>query len=62
MRSPHDPGSFAFALIISIALTVFYYDQRIRREGVDIEMRMDAAGMSAGRPSVAAPGPGEGSV
>jgi hypothetical protein len=31
--------------IYPIALTLFYYDQRIRREGYDIERLMDAAGM-----------------
>jgi hypothetical protein len=33
--------------IFPIALTLFYYDQRIRREGYDIERMMDVAGMSA---------------
>ena len=31
----------------AIVLTVLYYDQRIRREGYDIERMMDAAGMNA---------------
>ena len=30
-----------------IALTLFYYDQRIRREGYDIERLMDSAGLNA---------------
>jgi len=30
-----------------IALTLFYYDQRIRHEGYDIERMMDAAGLNA---------------
>jgi hypothetical protein len=30
-----------------IAITLIYYDQRIRDEGYDIERMMDAAGMSA---------------
>jgi hypothetical protein len=30
-----------------IALTLFYYDQRIRREGYDIERMMDAAGLNS---------------
>jgi len=38
--------------IYPIALTLFYYDQRIRREGYDIERLMDAAGMS---PQIALP-------
>jgi len=33
--------------IFPIALTLFYYDQRIRREGYDIERMMDSAGMIA---------------
>jgi len=30
-----------------IAITLFYYDQRIRREGYDIERLMESAGMTA---------------
>jgi hypothetical protein len=33
--------------IYLIATTLFYYDQRIRQEGYDIERLMDAAGMNA---------------
>jgi hypothetical protein len=33
--------------IFPIALTLFYYDQRIRREGYDIERMMQDAGLSA---------------
>ena len=33
--------------IYPIALTLFYYDQRMRREGYDIERLMDAAGLHA---------------
>jgi hypothetical protein len=33
--------------IYSTGLTLFYYDQRVRREGYDIEMMMQAAGLSA---------------
>ena len=36
--------------ILPIALTLFYYDQRIRREGYDIERMMDAAGLIANAP------------
>jgi hypothetical protein len=32
--------------IFPIALTLFYYDQRIRKEGFDIERMMDAAGLN----------------
>jgi len=32
--------------IFPIALTLFYYDQRIRHEGFDIERMMDAAGLN----------------
>lgn len=34
------------APLFPIALTLFYYDQRIRREGFDIEWMMHAAGMN----------------
>jgi hypothetical protein len=33
--------------VYGIALALFYYDQRIRMEGYDIERMMDAAGLSA---------------
>ena len=33
--------------IYGIALTVFYFDQRIRKEGFDIEWMMQQAGMLA---------------
>ena len=33
--------------ILPIAITLFYYDQRMRREGYDIERLMDAAGLQA---------------
>ncbi|MFY9854391.1 MAG: hypothetical protein WAK26_11000 [Terracidiphilus sp.] len=33
--------------IFPIALTLFYYDQRIRHEGYDIERMMEAAGLNA---------------
>ena len=36
--------------IYPIALTLIYYDQRIRREGYDIERMMDAAGLVAPAP------------
>jgi hypothetical protein len=32
-------------------LTLFYYDQRVRKEGFDIEWMMEAAGMNAHVPS-----------
>lgn len=37
--------------IIGIALTLFYYDQRIRQEGFDIEWMMQHAGMMALAPA-----------
>jgi hypothetical protein len=43
--------------IFPIALAVFYYDQRMRREGYDIERMMDAAGLVAPIPSLAAATP-----
>jgi len=35
----------AFGPIYPIALTLFYYDQRMRREGFDVERMMQAAGL-----------------
>jgi hypothetical protein len=40
--------------IYSIGLTLFYYDQRIRKEGFDIEWMMQAAGLSP-QPELAGP-------
>jgi hypothetical protein len=48
--------------VYSIALMLFYYDQRIRHEGFDIEWMMQRAGLitvPANPPSVPAPYPGE---
>jgi hypothetical protein len=36
-------------------LTLFYYDQRVRKEGFDIEWMMEAAGMNAPAPVAEAP-------
>jgi hypothetical protein len=36
-------------------LTLFYYDQRVRKEGFDIELMMEAAGMNAPAPVAEAP-------
>ncbi len=41
--------SVLFGPIFPIALTLIYYDQRIRHEGYDIERMMDAAGLNAPR-------------
>ena len=38
-------------------MTLLYYDQRMRHEGLDIEWMMHAAGMSAPVPVERAPGP-----
>jgi hypothetical protein len=47
--------------IYPIALTLFYYDQRIRHEGFDIEQMMTAAGLNptaaASAPAIDAPLP-----
>lgn len=54
-------GALAAALlgpIYPIALTLLYYDQRIRREGLDIEWSMRAAGMELPQ-AVTAPAGGE---
>jgi hypothetical protein len=40
-------GDLVFIPLGAIVLTVLYYDQRIRREGYDVERMMDAAGMTA---------------
>jgi hypothetical protein len=39
--------------IYAIGLTLFYYDQRIRKEGFDIEWMMHAAGMTPAPPAAA---------
>jgi len=39
-------GDLVFIPLSAIVLTVLYYDQRIRREGYDVERMMDAAGMT----------------
>jgi hypothetical protein len=52
--------SGAFVLpIYSIALTLFYYDQRIRKEGYDVEWLMEQAALTphAEPPGPATPGP-----
>jgi hypothetical protein len=46
-----------FGPIYPIALTLFYYDQRMRREGYDIERLMDAAGLQAPPPAPAEAAP-----
>ena len=43
--------------IYPIALTLFYYDQRIRQEGYDIERMMETAGMHAPSPPLIAEEP-----
>jgi uncharacterized membrane protein len=43
--------------IYGIALTLFYYDQRIRQEGFDIEWMMQQAGLVAPPPSEPEPAP-----
>jgi hypothetical protein len=43
--------------IIGIALTLFYYDQRIRQEGFDIEWMMQRAGMITLAPAQPPPAP-----
>ena len=35
-----------------IAVTLFYYDQRARKEGFDVELMMEAAGLGTGEPAV----------
>jgi hypothetical protein len=43
------------APMLATGLTLFYYDQRVRKEGFDIEWMMQAAGMTA-QPAGIAPG------
>jgi|SRR5580658_3879834 uncharacterized membrane protein len=40
--------------ILATGLTLFYYDQRVRKEGYDIEWMMQAAGMTVPLPQAAA--------
>jgi hypothetical protein len=49
--------SVATGAILPIALTLFYYDQRIRHEGYDIEQMMAAAGLNPTAIPTAAEGP-----
>ena len=49
-------GSFVLP-IYSIALTLFYYDQRIRKEGYDVEWLIEQAGAPSDAPFVPAPSP-----
>jgi hypothetical protein len=44
---PAFAASILVAPLFPIALTLLYYDQRMRREGFDIEWMMNAAGMHA---------------
>jgi hypothetical protein len=48
--------SMVFRPLYAIAGTLFYYDQRIRKEGFDIEWMMHSAGMT--EPALAAPATG----
>jgi hypothetical protein len=45
--------------VYAIALVLFYYDQRVRQEGFDIEMLMRQAGMDAEPPVLVEDGSGE---
>jgi hypothetical protein len=58
MRNLYGPGNYVLGMaiyamigpIFPIAITLFYYDQRIRREGYDIERMMHEAGLIASAP------------
>jgi hypothetical protein len=39
--------------IWAAGITLFYYDQRVRKEGYDIEWMMQAAGLTAPEPAAA---------
>lgn len=64
LRTIYPPGTFGVQAILAmifrplyaIAGTLFYYDQRIRREGFDIEWMMRSAGMTE---SISAPAAAE---
>jgi hypothetical protein len=43
-------SALVFTPLSAIVITLLYYDQRIRREGYDIERMMQQAGMVAGSP------------
>jgi len=45
--------------IYATGFTLFYYDQRVRKEGYDIERMMQTAGMTQSQSEVAPPGIGE---
>jgi hypothetical protein len=65
MRSLYGPAVFVLVTaiygilgpILPIALTLFYYDQRIRKEGFDIERMMESAGMDAAQTLPSGVGP-----
>jgi len=44
---PASQLSIFVSSLFPIPFTLIHYDQRIRQEGFDIEMMMDAAGMNA---------------
>lgn len=46
IRITEPAASALVGAIFPIALTLFYYDQRIRKEGYDIEQMMESAGMN----------------
>jgi hypothetical protein len=63
MLIPGFTASIFASPLLPIALTLIYYDQRIRQEGFDIETMMDRAGMNAAVvvvPPVSAAGANEG--
>jgi len=50
-------ATLVFSPYSAIVLTLLYYDQRIRREGYDVERMMDAAGLNPNAAETAAPLP-----
>ena len=48
-------ASVAVSPIYPIALTLLYYDQRIRREGFDVEWMMQSAGLVPAPPTAEPP-------
>jgi hypothetical protein len=65
MRSLYAPAVFVLVTtiyavlgpILPIALTLFYYDQRIRKEGFDVERMMEAAGLDESATPTGGDGP-----
>ena len=56
---PGLPHQLLSSVLSMPGFTLFYYDQRVRKEGYDIERMMQAAGMSQSTAVLEAPAPVE---